>query len=192
MPGVSKVVDRAEAIRMLRSGVTLQGMVDFYAEVYGVSTTQAMWSRFRKNFASDGPAPAQRQYDLIPWVSRRRTKGSRLREGLTAIARQMSGKEMTDYTSTLARQLMNRLLMGNTVVDYDPINNRFIEVPRRVGIDQGWVKDPFIDDDGCFIPDHGAFIRSNAYDAYVRTGGLSLQDHDRPLLEGETRRKALD
>lgn len=192
MPRRSKIVDEDEALRMLRGGATYPEMVRFYRAKYGIETNISLWSRFYRKHNPD-EARLVLHYRMIPWELPGTYLGARLGSGLRAIGRASAGEQMSPSTRMLAVNLKKRLLRGDTVVDFDYEVGGFVEVPRRHGIDQGWIRDPFLDDTGALLSaDRLPALRTESILAYEDSGGLSVQDSSRPLPEGEERRGPIE
>lgn len=186
----TKVVDHDEAVRLLKAGLTYPGMIDYYKGKYGIDTTRMLWTRFYHRYV-DPNGRTQEYFDLLPWTAPGEAKGARLRQGLRALGRVASGVVVSESVQMLARQLRNRLMADDLVVDYDNESVSFITVPRRPGIDQGWIRDPFIDDEGRWSGGDER-VKLGALKRYVETGGMCFVDPDRPLAEGESLREPLD
>ncbi|WP_165218156.1 hypothetical protein [Schaalia sp. ZJ1691] len=150
----SKVQDEAEALRLLRDeGYTYPQMVEFYREKYGIETTVSLWSRFLKARNEGRSERVEFQASAVPWIVKRAPKRENLANGLRALALIDANSDVTTQQKRQAASVMRKSMSENVVVDYDAENNEFIWVPRRDGIDTGWIRDPFLDDDGNFVAD---------------------------------------
>ena len=159
-----KLVDADEAYRLLvEDGKSLRWMVGFYREKYGVSTTPAMWSRLRIQWSGQresGRTPSAPEglfvpkgATAVPWKSPQTVERPGLRDGLRALCRCYWGEldqlaVVPRSTMQVMRSLVERCLLGDLVVDYtsDPYPS-FSLVERR-SVDTGWVRNPFVNDDG--------------------------------------------
>ncbi|WP_165218658.1 hypothetical protein [Schaalia sp. ZJ1691] len=166
----SKIRDEAEALRLLRNeGYTYQQMVDFYLEKYGIETSTALWSRFLKK-ANDGKnARGTANYaEAIPWRTVNHPKKEHLAEALRVFARMDSGEEVPYDQVRRAMSTKQRLVSKNLVIDYDDKTESFTTVPRRAGVDTGWIRDPFLDDDGNLVADF-SHVRVEAFMARIES-----------------------
>ena len=62
------------------------------------------------------------------------------------------GEDVTGENRRIAIRL-RRALGADKVVDYDWDDNGYVLVPRRPGVDQWWIRDPFLDDEGNPVAD---------------------------------------
>lgn len=152
MPRPTKVVDPDEALELLtHQGYTYAQMVDFYREKYGVETSESIWSRFLKKHLTQGKTSQGRLHQFylaIPWITPEAVLNNHHRSGLQAMCRMAQGETLTPRLRADAERLQRRLVRENAVVDYDAEARSFVIVPRRPGIDTGWIRDPFRADDG--------------------------------------------
>lgn len=159
-----KLIDEEEAYRLLvEDGKTLRWMVGFYREKYGVSTTPAMWSRLRIQWSgkrASGREPGApdgllvpKGVTAVPWKSPQTVERPGLRDGLRALSRSYWGEfDMLERepvsTLKLARSLVERCLLGDLVVDYSTDPYPSFSLVERRSVDTGWIRNPFVDDDG--------------------------------------------
>jgi len=140
MPYPSKIVDRAEIRRWISEGKTYRWMVDTYRSKYHLDVSRTMFSNFRR----DQDLPPRQSPSLpqvIPWDVREehRSRGwdlhlhtaSRLLDGLTVKPADRSA--FSSWWKSMQRR--------NLVVDYDP-ETGYVGVPRRDGIDAGYIREP--------------------------------------------------
>lgn len=147
-----KIVDEDEARRLLvDEGWTYQQMIDLYREKYGVETSTSVWSRFLR---SAGQARIVRSFPLAaPWLVRAKNpRNGHYRTGLRALVAIEHGEDVTGENRRIAIRL-RRALGADKVVDYDWDDNGYVLVPRRPGVDQWWIRDPFLDDEGNPVAD---------------------------------------
>ncbi|WP_165218654.1 hypothetical protein [Schaalia sp. ZJ1691] len=146
---MGKVQDEAEALRLLRDeGYTYQQMVDFYLEKYGIETSTALWSRFLKK-ANGGDTPRLDRYESeVPWVTVDRPKNAHYASALRTFGRLSRGEAVPDAQVRMTLSLRQKMMAGNKVVDYDYDTATYKLVSRRDGVDTGWIRDPFLDDEG--------------------------------------------
>ena len=147
-----KIVDEDEARRLLvDEGYTYQQMIDLYREKYGVETSTSVWSRFLKRA---GERRIVRSYPLAaPWLVRAKNpRNGHYRTGLRALAAIEQGEDVTAENRRIAIRV-RRALGADKVVDYDWDANAYVLVPRRAGVDEWWIRDPFLDDEGNPVAD---------------------------------------
>lgn len=125
-----------------------------------------MWERwrFRMGFSSlsrwrakalGGPVLEQRAW-ACPW-QRLPGVGGRLNRKysqvmLSRLASLEAGQELEAEASLEALRFRDRLELTGMVVDYDYESDTFVRVPRREGVDDWWIRDPFLADDGSLVP----------------------------------------
>lgn len=159
-----KVVDEDEAYRLLvEDGKTLRWMVGFYREKYGIQTSPAMWSHLRVQWSGvreagrAATAPSglllPKGVTAVPWRSPQTVERPGLRDGLRALSRSYWGEfefRVREPKSALdaASSLVTRCLLGDLVVDYvtDPYPS--FQLVERREVDTGWIRLPFVNDDG--------------------------------------------
>lgn len=160
----SKIVDEAEALEMLEGGATYPKMVDFYRERYHIETTPSMWSRFFHR--ATGKVRLQRvklrrpNPRVFPWLEAdededgnpRETHGEEYRQALGVVERIEDGTRVDQAELVRLARVKAELEKDDLVIDYDQESNTFHAVPRREGIDEGWIRDPFLDDRGNPVP----------------------------------------
>ena len=201
-----KLVDEEEAYRLLvDEDKSLRWMVGFYREKYGVSTTPSMWSRLRAQWSglrASGREPGApdgllvpKGVTAVPWKSPQTVERPALREGLRALSRSYWGEydmlEREPQSSLkLARSLVERCLLGDLVVDYtsDPYPS-FSLVERR-GVDTGWIRNPFVNDDGSPAGSPLELTRTLKHEAVLAY--LSDYPSDLPLRPVLPRRGSVD
>ena len=201
-----KVVDEEEAYRLLvNDGKSLRWMVGFYREKYGVQTTPAMWSRLRVQWSGVREAGRlaiehsglliPKGVTAIPWRSPQTVERPGLRDGLRALTRVYWGEyefRVREPKAALeaARNLVKRCLLGDLVVDYttDPYPS-FSLVERR-SVDTGWIRSPFINDDGSLAGSPLELAQSLKYEAVLAF--LSDYPSDLPSRPVLPRRGSVD
>jgi hypothetical protein len=94
--------------------------------------------------------------DLIPWQLKTEHIHAHPAKMLRHISRMNKGEEIPYDAKKKARAFMSDLKQHNQVIHYSPALG-FLRVPRRtrksiagieIVIDEGWIRDPFIDDEG--------------------------------------------
>jgi hypothetical protein len=184
--GRSKVVDEDEARRLLgEEGYTYPQMVVFYRNTYGVETTVSMWSRFYKREFGGPRQP--RRYHFVPWKLPAHTASSRDLNALRLLDRALGGEKLNDTQRRTVHLFQRALIERDQVIDFDPADGRTYRVPRRRGVDQSWIRDPFLKDDGTLETDL-SWIRFGA----LEERGIGVPDDillARPLPDGEKRRQ---
>jgi hypothetical protein len=166
----SKIRDEEEARRMLRAGTTYAEMVRYYEDVYHVKTSEMLWSRAYKRLVSDGePKRLGRRLATIghygsrnvPWIlvgeelpdgTEAGFAGSKYLRALETVDAIESGRKATRRELAQLAEVKAELEAGNLVIDYDEDAHDFRPASRRDGVDKGWIRDPFYDDEGNPVP----------------------------------------
>lgn len=157
----SKIVNEAEALHLLRDRCyTYQQMVEYYMERYGVETSVSMWSRF---LSRNGGRRMATRSAAVPWKTSETARNQNLVQGLRALDAAERGEELSACQRKVGNALRRRLVSGGLVVDYDRDGEAFVLVPRRRGVDKGWIRDPFLDDAGRVVDDF-SHVRLEAYE----------------------------
>ena len=140
-------LDDNEVEQLLRSGRTQMEVVQMYRDVKGVDVSQ---SAISQAIASGRiKVDTERSTGGVPWKLEPRHRHLHQARMLRTQARLDAGLPIGP---TLVRQVeawRKGLELDDAVVHYDPTTEEgFWRVPRRVGIDHWWVRDPTVDDDG--------------------------------------------
>ena len=137
-------IDYAEATQMLRSGATQQDVADRY----GVTQAAVSANVRRGNIKIDYPNQAEGR--AVPWHPIRTEHRDRyLIRMLRANHRREQGLRSAPVLEAMLDKFLQTAEEQDFVVTYDPDTEEgFFRVPRRVGIDEGLVRDPAIDDEG--------------------------------------------
>lgn len=139
-------LDDNEVEQMLRAGATQLEVVRTY-RARGVDVTQSAISQA----ISSGriKVNTDRNSGGIPWKLRPEHRHLHAARMLRTQARLDAGLEVGPSLLDQVRTWREGLLIEDSVITYDPETKEgFWRVPRRPGIDTGWVRDPNIDDDG--------------------------------------------
>ena len=94
------------------------------------------------------PVPASRTRNsyrqYIPWTIAVEHENHYARRCLRFWAMEQSGKPLRDHEAQMLRKFKEKLDERDLVVQYDPRHPKgpFIYVPRRAGIDTGYVRNP--------------------------------------------------
>lgn len=138
-------------------------MVEFYRKKYGIETSISMWSLFLKRRNKGMPERLARNGVAVPWIVKNGPGRGNLAVGLRALDAIDNGKEVSPQQKRQAASVKRRSMADNVVVDYSPDENTFLWVPRRKGIDTGWIRDPFVADDGSPVVDL-SHVRLDAFE----------------------------
>lgn len=140
MPAHSKIVDEEEALRWYWEGVSYSEFVERYLDLYGVQTTESMWSSWRRRKRL--PRRAVRDDELIPWAVERRHRYATELALLRLEAQRRAGKRLPEAREQYVRNWLLRLAEEDVVVTYDPHTpDGFYYVPR-LPEDQDIVRQP--------------------------------------------------
>ena len=139
-------IDYAEAAVLLRAGRTQQEVADRFG-VSQPAVNRAIWRGRIKGVSYDRTEMGQ---SFIPWrplLAQHRSKYPA--KMLRAAARRARGQASAPVTAAQLNQFLRSLDAHGAVVHYDPETPEgFFYVPRRVGIDIGLIRNPYLDDDG--------------------------------------------
>lgn len=137
----SQKIDYSEAEQMLRAGATQQEVADRF----GVS--QAAISNAVARGRID-MAPRRPEGRAIPWTPiKLEHRQDYLARMLRAAHRREQGMTSSSFWESRLDGFLRAMEDGGWVVDYDP-DEGFKKVPRRLGVDQGLVREPHLDDRG--------------------------------------------
>ena len=138
-------IDYSEAEQLLRTGKT-QVQV---AEKFGV-TQAAVAGAIRRGRIKVQYDRVDSDKSGIPWSPiRPEHRQKYLARMLRAAARRDDGRGNAPVIDAQLDLFVKRMRELDAVVHYDPDTEEgFFRVPRREGIDKGWVRDPHLDDDG--------------------------------------------
>jgi hypothetical protein len=135
----SKVVNVDEARRWILQGKSYPWIIHQYRIRYGVQTTPAMWSNFRRRQGIE--IRTTRDGDLIPWRVAPQHRGSYLLEMLRKEARIRAGNGLNQRESHRLALFKENLAGAGNVVHYEPASG-FRYVPRRPGVDLDMIREP--------------------------------------------------
>lgn len=142
-------IEYAEAEQMLRAGATQQEVADRFGVTQ--SGVQRAIARGRiKDIVYDRTATDE---SAIPWHPIRPEHRSRyLVRMLRAAARRDRGEKSAPVIEAQLDNFLKQIEELDFVVHYDPDTEEgFHRVPRRGGIDQGLIRNPYLDDQGMQI-----------------------------------------
>lgn len=137
--GVQKLDDKEVEI-MLRSGMTQLDVVRVYRE-RGISVAQSAISQA----ISTGriKVDTKRNRGAIPWKLKPEHRHLHAARMLRTLARLEAGLEVGPSLLEQVRTWREGLELEDSVITYDPDTEEgFWRVPRRHGIDTGWVREP--------------------------------------------------
>lgn len=139
-------IDYAEAGQMLRRGMTQQEVADRYGVSQG-AVSAAIARGVIKDIAYDRTATDE---TAIPWHPvRPEHRNLHLARMLRAAARRRRGESSAPVVEAQLDKFLQSAEQADFVVHYDPDTERgWFRVPRRVGIDTGLIRNPYLDDDG--------------------------------------------
>lgn len=139
-------LDDNEIEQLLRSGKTQQYVVDLYRSK-GMPITQ---SAISQAIASGRiKVNTNRNSGGIPWKLLPQHRHLHAARMLRTQARLEAGLDVGASLKEQVRTWREGLEIENSVITYDPDTPEgFWRVPRRPGIDLGWVREPSLDDEG--------------------------------------------
>lgn len=167
----SIIVDEQEARDLIAAGYTNSELVEYYRKRYGKETSRASWARARKRFqdpeaakkARGGSVADKESTRFIPWQVKPNPKGLAYFEALLTLNeinlhgsadlfRELKTDERLQARVFQLERVRQDLQESESVITYDNERNEFVPVPRRKGIDYGWIREPYWDDNGVRIP----------------------------------------
>lgn len=142
-------IDYAEAEKMLRAGATQQEVADRFG-VTQPAVNRAIWRGRIKDITYDRAATDE---SGVPWHPIKPEHRSRyLVRMLRAAARRDRGEKSAPVLEAQLDSFLKQVDDMDFVVHYDPdTEDGFFRVPRRVGVDKGLIRDPYLDDNGLKI-----------------------------------------
>lgn len=137
-------IDYAEAEKMLRGGATQQQV----AERFGVTQAAVHGAIRRGRIKGITYDRSNSETSGVPWHPIKPEHRDRyLVRMLRAAARRERGEKSTAVIEAHLDKFLEAFEQADWVVDYDPVSG-FSRVSRRDGIDLGFVRDPWKDDEG--------------------------------------------
>jgi hypothetical protein len=139
-------LDDSEVEQLLRSGWSQMAVVKMYRDK-GVDVTQSAISQA----ISTGriKADTDRAAGGIPWHLKPEHRHRHAARMLRTQARLDAGLEVGPSLLPQITQWRTGMELEDAVIHYDPDTEEgFWRVPRRAGVDEWWVRDPTLDDDG--------------------------------------------
>lgn len=144
---------------MLEAGTSFDEMIGYYREHYNIETTRSLWSRAYARLIGKGKRPTPNP-KFLPWrecerEGVRNRAGNKYREMLFILGRIDRKEDVPPDQLEFVLDVEQDLIMDNQVITYDRERCQYVTVPRRDGIDKGWIRDPFLDDRGrpFLVPD---------------------------------------
>jgi len=145
-------LDLKVAERMLRAGRTQQDVVDEHKR-RGIDVTQKAVSLAVVEGRINVPSKYAVTGRGIPWKLRPEHRHLNAARMLRSQARKEQGLPIGESLQRQLDRWVAGLLIEDMVVYYNPDTPEgFWRVPRRPGIDEWYVREPWIDDDGNAIP----------------------------------------
>lgn len=139
-------LDDKEIEQLLRAGRTQQQVVDLY-RAKGLEITQSAISQAIA--AGRIKVETNRNSGAIPWKLKPEHRHLHAARMLRTLARLEAGMEIGDSLRGQVKTWREGLELEDSVITYDPETTEgFWRVPRRHGIDLGWIREPDIGDDG--------------------------------------------
>ncbi|WP_160159526.1 hypothetical protein [Actinomyces culturomici] len=198
----TKIQDMEEARHLLiDQGLTLDEMVTYYRDHYGIETSKSMWSRTYKRLTGTtrqlDPYSISTKY--CPWEVKANYGGAQYLAALEVLdridkSRDVEGvpripldDELRSAINNVLETIRVDLMISNTVITYDAGANTFTAVPRREGIDTDWIRNPFLDDNGrpTDALTLGVTVRPEAMLEYIEESG-GAEEHLLMALEPPT------
>lgn len=139
-------LDDNEIEQLLRGGKTQQEVVDLY-RTRGVDITQSAISQAIS--AGRIKVETNRNAGAIPWKLKPEHRHLHAARMLRTLARMEAGLDIGESLRGQVKTWREGLELEDSVITYDPETPEgFWRVPRRHGIDLGWVREPDLDDQG--------------------------------------------
>jgi len=143
----TKIVNETEVLRWFEEGRTYAWMSRQYLDKYHLEMGASAWANFRKRRGLDGRIVVDTQ--LIPWHVKPEHMADYYVRMLRAEARHRAGREVNEADAERLERFRARLLEDDLVVHYDPdLEEGFVLVPRRQGIDLDLIREPIQGDPG--------------------------------------------
>jgi len=145
-------LDLKVAERMLRAGATQQDVVEEHKR-RGVTVTQKAVSLALVEGRINVPSKYAVTGRGVPWKLKPEHRHANAARLLRSQARKEQGLPIGPSLQKQLERWIAGLLIENEVIHYHPETREgFWRVPRREGIDEWYVREPWIDDDGNPIP----------------------------------------
>lgn len=133
-----------------REGRTLEWMRSEALSRWGLDLSVTAWSRWRSSVLG-GPVLNYR-LSAVPWLRPVGAKRDRRINLLRVLARHEAGEDVSSAQLDQALLFQAQMDLDGTVVDYDYESDRTVLVPRRMGVDDWYIRNPFLTDDGSEVP----------------------------------------
>lgn len=153
------VIDEDELRRWIDEGKTALWVRDEYARKYGVTVSHSTTARWIREIR--GSSTRQTAWQ-VPWHRPENSFAPRQLRRLRWLYRMDSGERLDAEKEREAANLVRlldplvdrplaelvRSRATSLVVDYLPGEDRWVYVPRRLGLDAEWIREPWWNDDG--------------------------------------------
>jgi len=137
----TKIVNETEVLRWFEEGRTYAWMSQQYLDKYNEVMGASAWANFRKRRGLDERIVVDTQ--LIPWHVKPEHMADYIVRMLRAEARQRAGREVNAIDAERLARFKAKLEGSDLVVHYDPdLEEGFVLVPRRPGIDTDMIREP--------------------------------------------------
>lgn len=148
VPYPPKIVDRAEVRTWILEGRTYKWMVEEYWKKYKIQIGTSAFSNFRAENGLPYRQGRNAQAKIIPWkIADPRHRRLSWYTHLRMAARLEDGLPVPQDKLESLQRWWAGMEAGGSVVDYRPdLLEPFIPVPRRPGIDKGYIREPDPDD----------------------------------------------
>ena len=133
------IADRDLVMRWYQDGYTYEEMQDMHERRFGTRPSKSSINYARK--LAGVPPRIKHDDRLIPWAVEPEHRYDKNVRCLRIEARLQAGEEIGPSDFRLWRAWRQRLEAGDLVVHYDP-EDGFMLVPRREGIDLGFIREP--------------------------------------------------
>lgn len=142
---MSKIEDRQEFVRLVRSGMRNREIVDYYAQ-RGIHLRPNTISMAKRRYGLD---VHEWHTDLIPWVINQDHQGLYAAKMLRLEGRRRRGEPLTDAQLRYLENWKKKMMEDGTVIHYEhDTDEGWFYVPRRDGVDTDLIRDPSLADDG--------------------------------------------
>lgn len=174
----SKILPEYEeqAREQLEAGLSFDEMVEWYEAISGISTSPAAWARKYKQWFSEPRRKRTQPLDpdgwqlFLPWIHAQEDSMNmaagmeennypdywehfRFMSALYTLWKLSDGCAVAPEDLAALARVKHELAESGSVIDLvEGPGGGFRPVPRRAGIDKGWIRDPFYNDDGTLIP----------------------------------------
>lgn len=139
----TKIVDASEVRRWIREGKTYQWMKEEYLRKYNIEISVSTFIMFNRKYGLSYRYAVLERGGERPWKVKEEHRSRGMDAYLSALIRRDNGYSVPEEKLTSAENWWKQMEERGLVVGYNPDSEEgFFAIPRRPGIDNGYVREP--------------------------------------------------